>query len=86
MYIKSDPKVWKVKSSTDKNIIYDVIYNQNKWTCTCKSYTYGNNKYTITENGEIVKPSCKHIEHIKTIYEPKKLKTKHLPKIKLINI
>jgi len=49
----SDTKKYKVLSSKDPNVQYNVTDDNGDWECTCPSY-----KYTGTE--------CKHIKQLKT--------------------
>jgi predicted nucleic acid-binding Zn finger protein len=45
---------WKVPSSKDISILYEVNEDNDNWSCTCPSFAYNGGK------------DCKHIKDIKT--------------------
>jgi hypothetical protein len=49
-----EPMAWKVPSSKDVSILYEVNEDNDNWSCTCPSFAYNGGK------------DCKHIKDIKT--------------------
>jgi len=49
-----EPMAWKVPSSKDISILYEVNEDNDNWSCTCPSFAYNGGK------------DCKHIKDIKT--------------------
>ena len=49
-----EPMAWKVPSSKDISILYEVNEDNDNWSCTCPSFAYNGGK------------DCKHIRDIKT--------------------
>ena len=50
----SQTKKYKIKSSKDPNVQYNIMDDNGNWVCDCPSYTYTNGK------------ECKHIREAKT--------------------
>lgn len=48
-----EPRQWKVPSSKDVTVLYEVSEDNDKWECSCPSFVYNNGK------------ECKHIKDIK---------------------
>ena len=53
-YGLKEPMAWKVPSSKDISILYEVNEDNDNWSCTCPSFAYNGGK------------DCKHIKDIKT--------------------